>query len=108
MDYKKLVNIYLGYEPSINDVGFICRDGKNVEIEYWNIIDKSQPTIEELEALQIEVEKQDNNNIIKQQILELETKQQRALREFILGIDGSEDRLRNIDNEIINLRNKLL
>lgn len=73
-DFYKLVTVYLGYEPQFPD--YIQKIGNNgdVFIETWNITDKPQPTIEQLEALMPQVEE-----------LELKTLTITP-REFILGL----------------------
>lgn len=61
MDYSKLINIYVGKECTLNsDYSLVNHsDGNGVQIEFWNIIDKPQPTIAELEALQPKLRKQE-------------------------------------------------
>ena len=41
------------------------------------------------------------------QIIELEARQPRAVREFLLDIDGAKDRLQAIDSQIAELRKQL-
>lgn len=76
-------------------------------IVYWNIKGISQPTIEQLQDVQIQIEKENANTKIKQQIAELESKQARALRELALDIEGSRERLQSIDKQIQELRTQL-
>lgn len=57
MNYTKAINIYLGKE-SISGIDYRLldnSDGNGVQIEFWNIADKPQPTIAELEALQPQI-----------------------------------------------------
>lgn len=90
MDYTKLIEAYVGrtvtfgYDNNMNELE--CElidhsDGNGVQIEFWNITDKPQPTIAELEALQPQLDIIQNNEIIKAQIAELDTKRLRAICE---------------------------
>ena len=87
MDYKKAIELYLGREVFLYDpetqAGDICLrdDGNGVYIDIWNISDKLNPTIAELEALQPQVEAQDNNARVIAQIIELDGKRSRAFFE---------------------------
>ena len=58
MNYPDLINLYLG-RSTINGEEYRLTDhsdGNGVQIDYWNITDKPQPTIEQLEALQLQLE----------------------------------------------------
>lgn len=80
-------------------------DGNGIQIEDWNIKDKSQPTIDELFALNLEFKKQKSNDNIKSQITEIESKQSRALREMIVSPNnGAKQRLLDTDKQIQDLR----
>ena len=53
MDYKKLIDLYAGRITQTSEFSLVDhRDGNGIQIEYWNILDKPQPTMEQLEALQ--------------------------------------------------------
>lgn len=83
-------------------------DGNGIQIEYWNITDKPQPTIDELLALKPQFEKQKDNDNIKSQIAEIESKQSRALREMIVSPnDDSKQLLLDIDKQIQSLRTQI-
>ena len=64
MDYFQLASLYAGKAVTLDQVMFVDHsDGNGVQIEFWNITDKPQPTIAELEALQpllLEAEFKDN------------------------------------------------
>ena len=106
MDYIKLIDLYVGrgtksgvdYQLTSDDYGVTA------EFEFWDIADKPQPTIEQLEALQPQLDIIENNENVKAQITELEAKQPRALREFALGYEGAQSRLQNIEAQISQLR----
>ena len=104
MDYFKLASIYVGRSLTSSDVMFNCIDTDTFEIAFWNITDKPQPTIEQLEALQPQLDIIENNENVKAQITELEAKQPRALREFALGYEDAQSRLQNIEAQISQLR----
>ena len=108
MDIFKTIKYFLGRDFSNNEVVIVNHgDGNGDTIYYWNIPDISQPTIGELEALQPQIEAEEQNSLIKKQIADIEQKQDRALRDFAIGIDGAQARLLNIENEIQALRIKL-
>ena len=89
MDYLQLASLYCGRPLTLKDVGFIDHsDGNGVQINFWNITDKPQPTIAELEALQPQVEAQENKDRILAQIIELDSKLPRAITESMLGLDS--------------------
>ena len=48
-----------------------------------------------------------HNTLINAQIVELEQKQLRATRELLLSYDGAKERLKAIDDEIVELRGEL-
>ena len=107
MNYSKLINIYIGREFDDNEIILESDLSEVINITKWNITDKPQPTIEQLQALQPQFEILENNAKIKEQIVKLESKQPRALREFALGQFGAEFRLKAIDDEISQLRTQL-
>ena len=72
MDLTKLVNLYVGREVDFSEYRLIDNsDGNGMQIQFWNITDKPQPTIEELEALQPQIDKQEQNlkSITRRQLL---------------------------------------
>ena len=109
MDYLKAIELYMERPVNIDEFTLIDRqDGEGAQFEEWNIIDKPQPTIAELEAIQPQVEAQENNSRIKAQIQDIEiNKQPRAIREVALDIDGAIERLFSINSEISELRGQL-
>lgn len=108
MDIFKTIKYFLGRDFSNDEVVIVNHsDGNGDTIYYWNIPDTLQPTIGELEALQPQIEAEEQNSLIKKQIADIEQKQDRALRDFAIGIDGAQARLLNIENEIQALRIKL-
>lgn len=82
MDYLKLASLYVGIEVTLSEVSFIDHsDGNGIQIKYWNIPDKPQPTIAELEALQPQLDIIENNEKILAEIIELDSKRSRAFFE---------------------------
>lgn len=81
MDYLKLASEYVGRELTGYDVLFNCDTDGVFSIFYWNITDKPQPTIAELEALLSQLEAQENREKIIAQIIELDSKRSRAFFE---------------------------
>lgn len=49
-----------------------------------------------------------HNNQILEQIIKLELKQPRAIREFVLNVEGSLGRLQDLENQIATLRGQLV
>ena len=108
MDYLQLASLYAGKTVTLDQVMFVDHsDGNGVQIEFWNITDKPQPTIAELEALQPQVEAQENIEKILAQIIELDSKRSRAFfepSEKEAGLTW----LEYYNQEITKLRNKLI
>lgn len=89
MDYTKLINLYVGRECQYDDYKLVDHsDGNGVQIDFWNINDEPQPTIEQLEALQPQLDIIKNNESIKAQIAIFEAKLPRAITEVTLNIDS--------------------
>src|SRR5574344_1495820 len=71
MNYKKQIELYLGREYTELEVGLIDHsDGNGVQIYFWNIADKPQPTIEQLEALQPQIKIEDQYDILTKKLIE--------------------------------------
>ena len=51
MNHLKLASLYVGRELTIEEINFSNDEDGNAFIQYWNIADKLQPTIAQLEAL---------------------------------------------------------
>ena len=103
---KELINLYLGYDYTLSDVVIHFENGEST-IAKWNIADKPQPTIAELEVLQPQVEAQENIEKILAQIIELDSKRSRAFfepAEKEVGLTW----LEYYNQEITKLRNKLI
>ena len=66
---KELINLYLGRDYNLEEVIIHFKNDESTIFE-WNITDKPQPTIEELEELQSQVEQQEQNakEITKRQL----------------------------------------
>ena len=72
MDYIKLIDLYVGrgtksgvdYQLTSDDYGVTAG------FEFWNIADKPQPTIEQLEALQPQIEIEDQYDILTKKLIE--------------------------------------
>lgn len=108
---EKLINLYVGrVVKSGTDYQLVSHDyGETIEIDYWNIEDKPQPTIAELEALQSQLEIQENNESILTQIAELEKSQARVTRELAINkdIDFAMGKLKSLDEQIVDLRTQI-
>lgn len=77
-------------------------------IVYWNVDGIPQPTIEQLEALQPQIDIEQSNAEIKSQIEALEQSQLRALREMALEPNSfAQSKLAQIDSEIKELRTQI-
>jgi len=109
MDYNKAIELYLGRTFGEDEIAFTVLIDKTVHFHHWNISDKLQPTQELLEEIIPEVEKLENNERIKYEILLIETnKQPRAIREVALSFDGSVERLTAINAQIAELRAQIV
>lgn len=108
MDYKKLIDLYAGRITQTSEFSLVDhRDGNGVQIEYWNILDKPQPTMEQLEALQPQLKIKETKENILEQIAKLDSKRSRAffeLSEKEVGLTW----LEYYNQEITKLRNKLI
>ena len=109
MNYIKAINIYCEREVSL-DEWELYKDAQGIlSVSKWNIADKPQPTIEELEALEPQVIINENNENILKQISELESTQLRATREMILNPkETARNKLQIIENEIQQLRSQIM
>ena len=107
MDYIRQIELYLGRLFVDSECRLIDHsDGNGIQIEYWNL-PEPQPTIEQLEALQPQVEAQENIEKILAQIIELDGKRSRAFfepSEKEAGLTW----LEYYNQEITKLRNKLI
>ncbi len=107
--FYKTIELYLGRTPTLLE--YEQTQGKDgIFISLWNIEDKPQPTIQELELWQSKLEIQENNEKILGQIAELEKSQLRATRELILNPNDtfSLNKLKDIDNQIQILRMQII
>ena len=106
MNYAKCIEIYVGrtvdFETEVK-----CIQTDVWTIKEWMITNKPQPTIEQLEALQPQVEIQENNERLRTKITELDGKRSRAFfepSEKEAGLTW----LEYYNQEITKLRNKLI
>lgn len=107
MNYAKAIELYLGRPVDFENEIQLFKDSDGViSIKKWRA-SEPQPTLQQLEAFQSQVEINEFNAKIFTQIQEIEAKQQRAIREFALGMDGSQERLQNIEAQITILRAQL-
>lgn len=108
MDYLKLINLYVGRSVDFSEFRLVDHsDGNGIQIEFWNIADKPQPTMAELEALQSTLEKQVRKSELQAQIDEIDKKRIRAIAEPVLK-DGGKTWLEYYTEQIQELRAQIL